>query len=66
MGDEMGKEISYRLLLVKLDVVYGDGIFLVDDAMRYQKKVSGSKPKWKDPVPDYIYTYLDEKYGVSI
>ena len=62
----MGKQISYQAMLVRLDILYGDGIFFVDDAMRKHKQITGSRAKWKDPVPGEVISYIEKKYGIKI
>lgn len=60
--------MTYHDLFFELTVFEDDddAFFFTESAMFFEKKITGSKPKWKDPVPHYIYTYLDKKFGVRL
>lgn len=60
--------MTYHDLFLKLTATEtdDDSFYYCLDAMSFQKRATGYKPKWKDPVPDYIYIHLERKFHVRL
>ena len=60
--------LTYNDLLHELEL-YGsdeDADYYLDDAMSFAKKVTGKRQKYSDPVPQFVYVHLKNKFGIVI
>ena len=60
--------MTYDDLLHRLEL-YGDdedADYFLDDAMSYAKKMTGKRQKYADRVPPFVFTYLNDKFGIAI